>query len=331
MTSSRNARAVRRVGLSLVVVGLLTGCGPEPQQGTSPQGAPTWEGYVNNTPIPTPGVGGLGTASPATSPSAIPMVAATPRVAPTQPPAAPAAPTPRITQVPPTTQAAPAAPRVGTLEGRTIVLDPGHNGGASTAFNNKLVPAGNGRRKACNTSGTATSNGVPEHTINWRLAQALKATLQDAGARVVLTRTSDDGAGPCVNQRAAVGNDERADAAVSLHADGSDAAGARGFHVIRSTTMTGGARVQAESTALADAVVAQFDAIMPRSNYLGGGTATTPRDDIAGLNLSRVPAVMLEAGNLRNATDAAKLTDPAFVQTQAAAIRRALEAYFAGR
>ena len=58
----------------------------------------------------------------------------------------------------------PAAGRAGTqplpLAGRTILVDPGHNGGNAThpAAINRLVPAG-GFRKACDTTGTATNDG----------------------------------------------------------------------------------------------------------------------------------------------------------------------------
>lgn len=238
----------------------------------------------------------------------------------------------------PTTAAGTANPSASSraaptsLGDATIVIDPGHNGGASAAFNNRQVPAGNGRMKACNTSGTAVPGGVSEHAVNFRLATELGRQLRAAGARVVFTRETDDGAGPCVNDRAAVGNRARADAVVSVHADGSDSASARGFHVIRSTTMVGGPAIEAASERLAKAVVATFEGTgMPRSTYLGGGTAITPRDDIAGLNLSRVPAVMLEAGNLHHPSDAQLLTDPAFVRTQARALVTALETWLPTR
>ena len=47
------------------------------------------------------------------------------------------------------------------------------------------------------------------------------------GATVVLTRTSNTGVGPCVTERAAIGNRARADAAISIHADGGPPGGRR--------------------------------------------------------------------------------------------------------
>ena len=50
---------------------------------------------------------------------------------------------------------------------------------------------------------------------------------------------------------------------------------------------------------------------MPISNY-DGTYGLQGRDDLAGVNLTTVPKVFIECGNMRNATDAALLTDPAW-------------------
>ena len=232
------------------------------------------------------------------------------------------------TTAPQSTPEQPAPEPQKPLAGRVIVIDPGHNGGASAAFNNRRVPAGNGRMKACNTSGTATRSGLTEHAVNFTLARALADALAGEGAQVVLTRTTDTGAGPCVNDRAAIGNRAGADAVISLHADGNLSSTARGFHVIRSTTMVGGPAVEDASTALAQRVVSEFERTgMPRSTYTGGKAAITARDDIAGLNLLTVPGVMLEAGNMHHPTDARLLASPEFVQAEVAALTRAVEGW----
>lgn len=215
----------------------------------------------------------------------------------------------------------------GSLTGRTIVVDPGHNGanGANPTIINVPVPAGHGTTKPCNTTGTATKSNYSEHAHNWDVAQRLVALLQAQGATVVLTRPNDTGVGPCVNVRADIGNKAKADLVVSIHADGA-APSARGFHVIVSTTMDGGAAVEAASQAFAVTVRDAFASGtgMPRSTYIGGGTALSPRNDIAGLNLSNRVGVMLEAGNMANAADAAMLTDPTFRQKEAAALDAAI-------
>lgn len=206
------------------------------------------------------------------------------------------------------------------LAGRTIVVDPGHNGVWTTALN-RHVPAGNGRTKPCNSSGTA-AEGYPEHAFNWAVAGVLVRRLRDLGATVVLTRDNDRGSGPCVNIRARITNDAHADALVSLHADGNLARGARGYHIIVSSTMIGGDVIERRSRSLAVALRTALDAHtkLPRSTYIGGGTAIHDRTDIAGLNLIRMPGVMMELGNMRNRQDLALQRSAEFRESLARAI-----------
>jgi N-acetylmuramoyl-L-alanine amidase len=219
----------------------------------------------------------------------------------------------------------------GDLTGRVVVVDPGHNGKYRKSVNTRLVAAGNHKLKACNSSGTATSAGYSEHRFNWAVAVKLVGDLRARGATVVLTRPNDAGTGPCVNERASVGNRAEADLVVSIHADGSYSSGARGFHLIVSRTMVGGSAVEAASKAFALHLRSLITrAGMPRSTYIGKGTALSFRSDIAGLNLSKVPGVMLEAGNMRNRKDARLLTSAAFQQKLADALTEGVAAALAG-
>lgn len=193
------------------------------------------------------------------------------------------------------------------LAGRVIVIDPGHNGRNYTAPQviNRLVPAGRGQVKACNTTGTATDSGYPEATFNWDTGLRLRALLVAQGARVVLTRNSNAGVGPCVNERAAIGNRARADAVISIHADGGPASG-RGFQVIYAPDMGSTAPSYAASLRLAQTVDRALtdSRVLPPSTYVGRGGYSV-RSDLAGLNLSTRPAIFVELGNMRNGTDAA--------------------------
>jgi N-acetylmuramoyl-L-alanine amidase len=62
---------------------------------------------------------------------------------------------------------------------------------------------------------------------------------------------------------------------------------------------------------------------MPVSNY-DGVDGIQPRDNLAGLNLARVPMVLVEVGNMRNSTDAQLETSAAFEQAVAKAILAAI-------
>jgi len=236
----------------------------------------------------------------------------------------PRTPTPSVSK--PAVPASPSPNPAKPLAGKTVVVDPGHNAKYGKA-NRVLVPSGNGKTKACNSSGTATSGGWPEHTFNWLQANALADELRALGATVVLTRENDAGQGPCVNIRAATANEAGADVLISIHADGNLSKGARGFHVAYSTTMEGGQMVEKASKTLAiaarDALAA--DTQMPRSTYIGKGTALSPRSDLGTLNLlTKTPGIMLELGNMRNAADATLQRSAEFRQAVAKALAQAV-------
>jgi N-acetylmuramoyl-L-alanine amidase len=240
----------------------------------------------------------------------------------------PTAPAEQTTTAPTTPAHRPAPTRAsGSLAGRTIVIDPGHNGGNANAPSviNQLVPAGRGRTKPCNTTGTATDGGYPEANFNWDLALRLKMLLAEQGARVVMTRHSNTGIGPCVDRRAAIGNAAHADAVIAIHADGAPASG-RGFHVIYAPDSGSTASTYQASLELAravhDAILAS--GLLPTSTY-AGQNGYNERDDLAGLNLSTRPTILVELGNMRNSTDAALQIDPGFRQFLAAALAHGLE------
>lgn len=197
----------------------------------------------------------------------------------------------------------------GPVPPPVVVLDPGHNGGnaAAPAALARPVPDGRGGTKACNTTGTSTDDGYPEHAFNWDLAQRVRQRLEAAGVRVVLTRPDDDGVGPCVDERGAAGGRAGAAAVVSLHADGA-AASASGFHVAHADPPVHGTGPQALrlATALRDAL--RSGGFTP-AGYLGQD-GLHGRPDLAGLNHSTVPAALVEAGNMRNAAEARLLASP---------------------
>ena len=67
---------------------------------------------------------------------------------------------------------------------------------------------------------------------------------------------------------------------------------------------------------------------MPLSTYTGSNGLDV-RSDLGGLNLSNVPKVFVETGNLRNATDAKLLSSQRFRQRAAGALARGLAAFLA--
>jgi N-acetylmuramoyl-L-alanine amidase len=193
----------------------------------------------------------------------------------------------------------------------------------------RLVDAGHGERKPCNEIGAQTAAGYAEHAFTWDVATRLRRLLAARGVDVRLTRPNDNGIGPCVDVRGRFGNGIRADAVLSVHADGGPAGG-RGFHVIEAARPAG---AKAESNELALAVRKSMLAGsgLRYATYIAGGDGLDVRDDLAGLTLSSRPSVMVEAGNMANRGDAAVQTSAAGRQRVASALATGILAFLAIR
>ena len=212
------------------------------------------------------------------------------------------------------------------------MLDAGHQLGNHNfpAEINRPVPAG-GFTKPCNTTGTATNGGYAEATFAWRVTQRLKARLEKAGATVVLTRKSnrEDRWGPCVDYRGRAGNARRADLKISIHGDGSTSSGAHGFHVIYPPDRAPWTDdIHEPSSRLAqvtkDALTGKGFTV---ANYIAGGDGLDERADLATLNLSDVPTVMVELGNMRDRGDASVMTSAKGQARYARALAVAVRTY----
>jgi N-acetylmuramoyl-L-alanine amidase len=218
------------------------------------------------------------------------------------------------------------------LAGRVVVLDPGHQLGNHNYPReiDRLVPAG-GFDKPCNTTGTATNAGFPEATFVWRVSLLLRRRLEDLGATVLLTRHSNrqDRWGPCVDIRGRAGNTIHADLKISIHGDGSYATGAHGFHVIAPTDRRPWTHdIFGSSRRLALDTRAALEHVgLPVANYIAGGDGLDFRSDLGTLNLSNVPTVMVELGNMRNPIDAAKMTSRAGRVTYATGLAHAVRRF----
>jgi N-acetylmuramoyl-L-alanine amidase len=223
----------------------------------------------------------------------------------------------------PTAAAAPAS-----IAGRIVFLDPGHNG-ANDASLTKQVPTGRGGTKDCQTSGTSTNSGYPEHTFNWETVLRIRAELTQLGVRTAMSRGNDDAVAPCVDERAAMANALQPDAIVSIHADGGPENG-RGFHVNYSSPplnqAQSGPAVQFAQT-MRDQL--QASGLVP-ATYIGQG-GLYGRSDLTGLNLAQYPSILVEMGNMKNPADAALIESPDGRQKYADAVVRGIAAFLATR
>ncbi len=217
-----------------------------------------------------------------------------------------------------------AAAAPGDVAGKTVFLDPGHAGVNTAAYNGRQVPDGRGGTKDCQTSGTQTADGYTEAAFTWDVTLRIRAALTALGIRSALSRGDNASEGPCIDQRAAAANGLTPDAIFSIHADGGPPSGS-GFHVNYSNPALNAAQTQSLklATVMRDTLVADG---MATANYIGT-QGLYGRADLAGLNLAKYPAALVELGNMRNPAEAAVMKTVDGRQRYAAAVVDGIVAY----
>lgn len=218
----------------------------------------------------------------------------------------------------------PPATAADDVSGMSVFLDPGHNAVDDGSLQ-RQVPNGRGGSKDCQTTGTATDDGYPEHAFTWDVALRVRDELAQRGVKVQMSRANDSSVGPCVDQRAAEANAMHPNANVSIHADGGPPSGS-GFHVNYSAPPLNGAQsgpAMQLATAMRDTLIAhgQHPATYVGADGLYG------RADLAGLNLAEYPAVLVELGNMRNGAEAAQMQSAEGRQSYADAVASGILAY----
>ena len=214
------------------------------------------------------------------------------------------------------------------IAGMAVFLDPGHSGASDSSIT-RQVSNGRGGTKDCQTTGTSTSDGYPEHTFTWDVVMLVRDQLEQLGVRTQLSRDNDSSVGPCIDERAAKANAMKPDAIVSIHADGGPASG-RGFHVNYSNPPLNDVQaVQAVqlATVMRDSLVASG---LQRSTYIGS-EGLYGRADLAGLNLAQYPAILVELGNMRNGEEAAQMESADGQAKYAKAVTQGIVAYLSGK
>ncbi|MFI5644239.1 N-acetylmuramoyl-L-alanine amidase [Kitasatospora sp. NPDC051705] len=297
-------------------------------EGPTPVSAAGTSAAAPTTPSGTDPSGGPGTPGASGAPDASGTPAADRPTA--------ASPAPSDTAAATASPGASGSPDATALSGRTVVLDPGHNPGnsAHTTEINRQVDIGNAH-KECDTTGTETNAGYTEAEYTLDVSRRARAILAARGATVVLVQDGDRRWGPCIDERARASAAAHADVALSVHGDGGPASGS-GFHVIMPARVVAG---KADTSAIVEPshrlgllLREHFRAATGEqyADYVANQGLDT-RSDLGGLNLSTVPKVFIECGNMRNPADAKRMTDPQWRQQAAQGIADALTAYLTTR
>jgi N-acetylmuramoyl-L-alanine amidase len=237
-----------------------------------------------------------------------------------------------VLAVPTAVHAATDAHHALPLAGKIVGIDPGHNGRNWTdpAYLNRQI--WNGREwEDCDTTGTETASGYTEARFNFNVATYLRADLIAEGAKVVMTRKNNNGLGPCVNTRAHILDRAHADVSIDIHADYAPSGGS-GFSILEPVADGPNDKIIKASIAFGKDVHAAMlaDTPMKVSDYYGVNGYKF-RNDLAGLNLTTMPKVLIECGNMNNASDARLLVQARVQRKIARALAAAITKFLLAR
>ena len=178
----------------------------------------------------------------------------------------------------------------GTLNGLTIVIDPGHGG---------------------NDHGTTGVNKTPEKGINLLTAELLTSKLRSAGAEVILTRESDKYVD--LRKRVAISNQYNADAFISIHYDAHELSSVHGFTTYY-TNSNQKELAQAIHKGLSAKLTLRDRGVQPGSYLV--------------LRENSKPAVLLELGYLSNRDEERTVTTDYFREQATQGIYNGIITYF---
>ena len=188
-----------------------------------------------------------------------------------------------------------------------VVIDPGHD----LRANPQTEPIGPGSttRKIEDGGGTrGVVSGTTEAQLNLAISLRVRALLENAGVRVVMTRIHT--AGTSIGNIARAGIANRAHAALFLrvHADGATSPSARGSHTLYPALRAGWTDdIYARSRIAARLVQSE---LVRALGFPDRGLQE--RSDFTGFNWSDVPAILVEVGFMTNPTEDRALSAEAY-------------------
>ena len=188
-----------------------------------------------------------------------------------------------------------------------VVIDPGHDLRANPAT--EPIGPGSSNRKIKDGGGThGVVSGLTEAELNLRVALRLRALLERAGVRVVMTRTETVGTSIGNVARARIANRAGAALFLRIHADGSTDLSARGAHTLYPALRRGWTDdVYASSKRAARTVQSE---LVRALGFPDRGLQE--RSDFTGFNWADVPVILVEMGFMTNATEDRLLATSAY-------------------
>ncbi|MDL2235875.1 N-acetylmuramoyl-L-alanine amidase [Christensenellaceae bacterium OttesenSCG-928-L17] len=210
-------------------------------------------------------------------------------------------------------------PVARTLAGMRIGIDPGHQKNADNKTE-VVLPGTNRTKERMSPGAVGVKSKTQEYEIVLLVANYLKTYLEDAGAAVVMTRSTND-VSISNRERARAMNDANVDLWVRLHCDYSNDKETAGAYTL-CPNKTVKPAIADESLALSRAVLVEFCKET-------GATMNSIllREDQTGFNWSNMPVTAIEMGYLSNAEEDLRLNKTSYQQSCARGICNGIISY----
>lgn len=208
-------------------------------------------------------------------------------------------------------------------KGLLIVLDPGH----TSRVPGTMEPIGPGasEMKEADTEGTfGSASGLHEYDLTMDVAEKLRAELEERGYEVKLTHHDTFTPISC-SERAAVANENQADAFIRIHANGSENTEASGAMTVCIT------KDNPYHPELYSASVRLSEILLDSYCTQTGANReyVWETDSMTGNNWAEVPTSLIELGYMSNPDEDLRMNQDSYQKTMCKAIADGLDKWFA--
>lgn len=188
---------------------------------------------------------------------------------------------------------------------KVVVIDPGHGAGGNSGYELQSPDSNITKiRDGGGTEGVAT--GVPEYAVTLKVAEKLKALLEQRNYTVIMTKTQASEA-PGNIERAEVGNNNNADLVIRIHCDGMDNQSITGASMLVPAPVGYATNISSISAEYGQTILNDLVSYVGMNNR-----GMVERSDLTGFNWSKVPVVLIEMGFMSNPAEDRLLNDDSY-------------------